>query len=290
MQEPTLDDLLRQLREALALRTPALLACSGGLDSRFLAHVSRLWGLDVEAVFITGPHLTPREIAWAKDWIPRRGLRLHVLPFNPLHDPRAGQNQHDRCYHCKRAIFTRVKLLAADLGRQHVLDGSNASDAQEYRPGRAALAELGVASPLALAGLSKAQVRRAALATGLELPDQPSRSCLLTRLAYGLVPTEALLARLALAEDALTRLGLRDFRLRVRLSPPEEGPPQQQFTLHIAQTERDHWLRVRARGVAALRVEGFFPCRVRLEETVSGYFDRPSAGEPKIFPGQEGWS
>ncbi|AGW13026.1 adenine nucleotide alpha-hydrolase family protein [Megalodesulfovibrio gigas] len=288
MQEHTLDHLLQQLREVLSRRTPALLACSGGLDSRLLAHLSRLWDLDVDAVFVTGPHLTPHEIAWARDWISRRGLRLHVLPFNPLHDERARQNQRDRCYHCKRAIFTRVRLLAADLDRPHVLDGTNASDTREYRPGRAALEEFGVASPLALAGLTKDHIRQAAKVTNLDWPDQPSRSCLMTRLDYGLAPTESMLARLALAEDALTRLGLRDFRLRVSLSPPQEGPPRPQYTLHIAQAEQTRWLDIRARGVATLRMEGFFPCKVRLEGQVSGHFDRPAPPVLKNSAGQDG--
>lgn len=272
MHIDVLDTKLERLREALTLRTPALLACSGGLDSRFLAHICRRWELDVAAVFVTGPHLTPQEIAFAKGWITRSGMPLHLLPFNPLHDERARQNQRDRCYHCKRAIFSRIIVLAEDLARPYVLDGSNFSDAQLFRPGSAAVKELGVQSPLALAGLEKSEIRQAAQRTGMDWPDQPSRSCLMTRLDYGLVPTESLLARLALAEDALARLGLREFRLRVALPPAGEGGAMR-YALHIAQDEQEVWIRVRSQGVAALRLEGFFPCKVRLVESVHGFFD-----------------
>ncbi|GAB7079542.1 ATP-dependent sacrificial sulfur transferase LarE [Megalodesulfovibrio paquesii] len=286
MGDDVLDAKLERLREALTLRTPALLACSGGLDSRFLAHMARRWNLDVAAVFVTGPHLTPQEIAYAKDWIVRSGMPLHLLQFNPLHDEHARQNLRDRCYHCKRAIFTRIRLLAEDLGRPYVLDGTNFSDTQLFRPGSTALKELDIMSPMALAGLEKADIRTAARQTGMELPDQPSRSCLMTRLDYGIVPTEALLARLALAEDALARLGLRQFR--VRISPPLPGEGGMlRYALHIAQEEQDRWVRIRAQGVAALRLEGFFPCKVRLVDSVHGFFDGPPRPDAEKKSGQD---
>lgn len=286
MQYQAVERKLERLRSLLRQRTPALLACSGGLDSRLLAHLSRLWELDVEAVFFTGPHLTPGEIAFAREWLARRRVGHHVLPFNPLNDEKARLNLRDRCYHCKRAAFTRARILADDLGRPLLLDGSNFSDASRYRPGRVALKELGVESPLALAGFEKKEVRLAARLTGLDWPNQPPRPCLFTRLDYGLRPTEELLARLALAEDALARLGLRHFRLRVvRGTTPLEGS---RYMLHLARDEQVTWLGVRNRGVAALRAEGFFPCKVELLESVSGWFDTVQTRQPEESSGHGG--
>lgn len=303
MQYQRLEGKLDHLREIMGGRTPALLACSGGLDSRFMAHVAKLWGMDVEAVFFAGPHLTPGEIHFAKDWLSQRRIGFHVLQFNPLNQERTASNLRDRCYHCKRAIFTRVRILAEDLGRPYILDGSNFSDASEYRPGRMALKEMGVESPLALAGLAKSEVRRAAQLTGMDWPNQPARACLLTRLAYGLPPSEELLARLALAEDALARLGLRQFRLRVLPpSKPHQGshhaqlphlpshaqpPARPQYALHIARGEQTTWMRVRSQGMKALRLEGFFPCKVELLDSISGYFDTPGTQPAPHSSGQD---
>ena len=130
--------------------------------------------------------------------------------------PEVAANPADRCYHCKRALFTRLTAAAVADGFPLVLDGSNASDDASDRPGMRALAELGVRSPLRECGLTKSQVRAMARQADLPVWDKPSYACLATRVPAGTPLTAAGLARVERGESALMALGLSDFRLRLR--------------------------------------------------------------------------
>lgn len=239
-------------------------AVSGGTDSRLLAHTLLRLGIPFMAVHATGLHMSPAETLAARRWLAGKGLRHLVVRFDPLSLPAVQTNAQDRCYHCKYALFSAIRdLLGADTT---VLDGSNASDAGEYRPGRKALQELGIRSPLAQAGLSKADIRRLAEETGMDNPQQPSRPCLLTRFAYGTAPDADSLVRLGRAEDALAEFGLTDFRLRI----PEPGIA----LLQIA----DHQKSLAQKGLdtvkSLLAREGFSHAQIDYVETISGYYDR----------------
>ena len=267
-------------------------AYSGGLDSRFLCHAALLCGCDVLAVHVFGPHIPPQESAGAEAWAQQRGLPLRTALFDPLALPEVTNNSPQRCYGCKTGLVSllRGELAAIDaIGPERVLcDGTNADDLRAYRPGLRALEEGRVRSPLAEAGLAKAAVREAARATGLDRPQQRARPCLLTRMAYGMRPDAATLARLAAAEDGLAHVGnphekgaesagnagsackaepagpLGDFRLRLTPEP-------------VLQAEKlPDSLRQQVQNI--LQGYGFWPCAMEIGGSISGFYDAGGAG------------
>lgn len=245
------------------------LAYSGGLDSRFLAHAGQRFGLEPLLLHVHGPHVAPEESASARAWARLRGLPFLETEADPLSLPEVAAGDRGRCYACKRELFGRLRELAADLP---LCDGSNASDAGQYRPGLRAVRELGILSPLALAGFGKAEIRRCAAATGMENPDQRARPCLLTRLPYGMKPEKDVLAALAQGEEAVRRFlaatGWEEPEFRLRLVAPDRAE------LHVAA----------AKPLAPDMLEGLekllaadprLPApRVVTMETISGFFDR----------------
>ena len=262
----TQQEKLARLHEVLRSLSPAWMAVSGGVDSRFLAYTAWGLGLTWPAVFFSGPHLTPKERARALAWLKERAPALHIIETSPLEDPEARENTRERCYHCKLACFGAALTRAREHGAKMLLDGGNVSDAGEYRPGRRALAELEVRSPLAEAGLDKSDIRALARQTGLDRPDQPSRACLLTRFAYDLPPSEAELEQVGRAEDALAALGLDQFRVRVTAPGA--------FTLQLAEAELPGWAGKEQVVLAALEQEGVAPVQLVWSDRVSGFFDR----------------
>lgn len=254
---------------------PLAVAFSGGLDSRFLCFSLRRAGCDVLALHATGPHVPQAESAAARRWARAQGLPLLEVRHDPLSLPEVAVNSRERCYACKRALMRRLRdALSAAGGCRILCDGSNADDLTAFRPGQRAVREAGVLSPLALAGLRKQELRDLGASWGLDDPQQAARPCLLTRLAYGMHPEPALLARLAAAETDLAALpGLGDFRLRLT---PE--PVLQAAVLPDG-------LRPQVRQV--LDAHGFGGAGM-VEGTVSGFFDRRDdvflRGSPFLLP------
>ena len=240
---------------------PLAVAFSGGLDSRFLCFALRRAGCDVLALHATGPHVPQAESAAARCWARAQGLPLLEVRHDPLSLPEVAVNSRERCYACKRALMRRLRdALAAAGGCRILCDGSNADDLTAFRPGQRAVREAGVLSPLALAGLHKQELRDLGASWGLDDPQQAARPCLLTRLAYGMSPEPALLARLAAAEADLAALpGLGDFRLRLT---PE--PVLQAAVLPDG---------LRPQVMQVLDAHGFGGAGM-VEGTVSGFFDR----------------
>lgn len=272
-------ELQARLRE---IGNPAI-AFSGGLDSRFLSHTALRLGLMPVLYHVRGPHTAPEETAWAFSWAKKNGLVMHGLDFDPLTLDAVRRGAQDRCYYCKRAMFS---LLRRNLGEGDVLcDGTNASDKKAWRPGLRALEELGVLSPLALAGLEKPRIRALAEKTGLERPGQQARPCLLTRLDYGFSPDADLLALVArmeaCAEAALCRHlphlpEAPDFRVRVTA--------QGGFLLQVEPGA----LSGREKGLFSVFKEAFSAHGLPMPEiffaaSVSGYFDA-AAQAPPPFP------
>lgn len=260
------------LTQVLAGLPRLAVAFSGGLDSRFLCHAAMLCGCDVLAVHARGPHIPARESDDAAAWAAQAGLPLVCVDFDPLPLLQVAQGSRERCYACKVGLVAAMRGLPQLADGRVLCDGSNADDGKKFRPGLRAIREAGVRSPLAEAGLDKAAIRALAAATGMDRPDQMARPCLLTRLDYGLAPNAALLARLDRAESALAGLtdgdgapALGDFRLRILA---DNAPSLLQVT------GWDEGLRQQVEHILAS--EGFAPCEIRLEQTVSGFFD--SAG------------
>ncbi|MDR0239063.1 MAG: PP-loop family protein [Deltaproteobacteria bacterium] len=248
-----LDTLFARLREL----SPLAVALSGGLDSRFLAHAARLASCDLLLLHAFGPHVSPRESERAKVWAADQNMPLRLIFFDPLILPAVAINSKERCYFCKKALLEALCPYAAGYT---LCDGTQADDLRHpHRPGLRALKETGLHSPLAEIGLSKTQIRELAAFSDMTQPEQPARPCLLTRLAYGMRPDAAVLARLAATEAALEDAGLSDFRLRLTPTPQ----------LHVLSLPED--MRPSVTGILA--AYGFAEAQLLYLATLSGFFD-----------------
>lgn len=208
---------LHRLQYVLADCEPFVIAVSGGLDSRLLAFLAKDMDLDARAVHFSGPHVPNGITAGAVAWLRELGMDFEVLTTDPLALPEVAANARDRCYHCKRQMFMALRGL---VGETMLVDGSNATDLQGYRPGLRALSELAVYSPYADCGVDKDDIRALAAYVGLDHPDQPAAPCLLTRMDYGVAVSAADLARIDALEGACRAAGYEDFRVRMLGAEP----------------------------------------------------------------------
>lgn len=189
-------------------------AFSGGVDSAYMVKACVDLGLTVHAVtFETFLH-PHGDLEKAKALAKRLGATPTCIAINELADPRILENPPERCYYCKHLLFTTLKEWAAAQGISTVLDGTNADDLKEYRPGLKALQELSIHSPLAACGMTKAEIRAASRDLGLETADKPSAPCLATRLPYHTTITPELLQRIDQGEALLREFGFYNLRLR----------------------------------------------------------------------------
>ena len=208
----------------------AAVAFSGGVDSAALLALAARHARRTKAYFVRTPFQPAFELQDAEDTARRLGAELQVIDYDILAAPAVASNPPDRCYHCKRSLFTALLAAAKADGFPVVLDGSNASDDAGDRPGMRALRELEVRSPLRECGLTKEEVRRRSREAGLFTWDKPAYACLATRIPTGTPITKEDLDRVERAECALEALGFRDFRVRLfhgaaRLQVTEEQLP-----------------------------------------------------------------
>lgn len=191
-------------------------AFSGGVDSTLLAKVAHdVLGDAMLAVTVGLRAMPVSELKAAGAWCQEQGIAQVVVQMDELNIPGYVQNPKDRCYLCKRAVFSRLQEAAAERGMAHVVDGSNKDDEGDYRPGMRALRELGVMSPLRECGFTKTDVRALSRELGLPTWDMPSTACLASRFAYGEAITAAKLERVEAAEGFLHGLGFVQLRVRV---------------------------------------------------------------------------
>ena len=193
-----------------------LVAFSGGVDSALVARAAReaVTG-PVRLVFCRNQLITKEEEQQAQCLAQELNLPFSIVELDVLALAEVKHNRPQRCYVCKRALFSRLRQLADEWNLAAVADGSNADDKRsDNRPGNRAGAELGIAQPLAAAGLSKAQARQLAQWLGLSNHAQAARPCLATRFPYHTELDPALLQRVAQGEQLLRQLGLRELRLR----------------------------------------------------------------------------
>ncbi len=207
---------LQRLKEILDGTPRLAVAYSGGTDSAFLAwHAREALGKEVVPILAVSALLSAREREAAREAATLSGLLLEEIAMDPLAVPAIRENGPLRCYHCKKEIMGLVLRRAKELGCTLAADGSHAEDLQVNRPGRRAIEELGIASPLAEAGLAKADIRALSREAGIPTWSRASQSCLAARVAYGMELTPELLAAIERAEDILWGLGCKQARVRV---------------------------------------------------------------------------
>lgn len=212
---PELAEKLARLEEVLRQLGSVALGFSGGIDSSLVAWVgSRILGERMLAITIRSPVESPEETALAIEFAKEAGIRHLVVDIDDLADPLFSSNPPDRCYHCKLRRFGELRKLADREGLQAIVDGSNTDDAGVYRPGRRAIQELGVISPLSLAGLNKTNIRRLSKALWLPNWDKPAAPCLATRFPYNTQLTREAIEQVGQAESYLHSLGFRTARVR----------------------------------------------------------------------------
>lgn len=205
----------RQLKERLAGLGSLLVAFSGGVDSGLLTAVAyTVLGEKMLAVTLRSPVEIPEVSDAAIKLAAQVGFRHQVLDYDDLANHQFTNNPPDRCYHCKLLRLGELVKMAGELGFAAVAEGSNADDSGDYRPGKRAVAELGVLSPLVETGFRKAEVRALAKELGLEIWNKPSAPCLATRFPYGSEVTRTGIAQVASGEAYLHGLGFDTVRVR----------------------------------------------------------------------------
>jgi pyridinium-3,5-biscarboxylic acid mononucleotide sulfurtransferase len=193
----------------------AVVAFSGGVDSTFLLAAARE-ALGERLLAVTGrsPSVPRRELADAERFADDLGVRHRLVDTDEFSDPAFRANPPDRCYHCKSALFRTLTDIARDEGLAVVLEGSNADDRSDYRPGSRASAELGVLAPMVEVGLTKADIRALSRQMGLPTWSKPAMACLASRVPYGQELTAETMARIEAAEEVLREHGFEQLRVR----------------------------------------------------------------------------
>ena len=247
------DALLARVEELGSM----LVAYSGGIDSTLLAFASHAVLGDRCAAVLASSDMYPEgEVAAARALAEQLGFRLLEVETYELADPSFTANTPERCYHCKLELFGLLARVADVEGLEWVADGSNADDLSDFRPGRRAAQEMHVVSPLADAGLTKAEIREVARELGLPNWNKPSMACLASRFPYGERITDDGLSRVNAAENAVRALGIGQFRVRAH------GPVAR---IEVAPSELDGaWAR-RQEIAAAVREAGFAYAAIDLD-------------------------
>lgn len=268
---------LARAKDRISRCGSAVVAFSAGVDSTLvLAIAQEVLGDRAVALTTHSPSVPQVERAEARALAARLGVRHLERESREQEDPGYVANGSDRCYHCKRELYRICGEAARELGAAAVLDGFNADDRQDHRPGHRAADEALVRSPLAEAGLSKLEVRAWSAAYGLPTWDKPQMACLASRIPYGTPVTPERLAQVERAEAGLRALGLRDVRVRHH---GEIG------RVEIGEGELAAAFERRAEVVAAVKAAGFKIAALDLEPFRSGRMNELAGIPLPVVPG-----
>ena len=191
-------------------------AFSGGVDSTFLLKAAHdVLGDGCAAVTARSCLFPQSETDEAAEFCKKEGIRQITVDFEPFGVEGFSNNPENRCYLCKTALFTKIRAEAAKLGIEHIAEGSNVDDTGDYRPGLAAVEELGIKSPLRRANLTKSEIRALSEQMGLDTWNKPSYACLASRFVYGETITEDKLGMVGEAERFLRGMGFLQSRVRI---------------------------------------------------------------------------
>ena len=204
-----------ELRDFFKTHPRCALGFSGGTDSAYLLAEALRLGAEVKPFFVRTAFQPELEAADAARLCAALGVELTVIEYGILSHENVRENGPERCYHCKKALFSLICDRAAAEGLGTVIDGTNASDDVGGRPGWRAMGELGVLSPLRMCGIGKDEVRRRSRELGLFTADKCAYACLATRVPTGMEIRPEDLRRIERAEEALAAMGFYDFRCRL---------------------------------------------------------------------------
>lgn len=220
---------LAQLQALFRDMEQALIAYSGGVDSTLVAKIAfDVLGDRALAMTAVSPSLLPEELEDAKTQAAQIGIAHQVIQTHEMDNPNYTANPVNRCYFCKSELHDTLKPIAQQIGYPYIVDGVNADDLRDYRPGIQAAKERGVRSPLAEVGVTKAEVRQMSQHLGLPWWDKPAQPCLSSRFPYGEEITVAKLQRVGRAEMYLHKLGFQNLRVRSEGDTARiELPPEQ---------------------------------------------------------------
>ena len=236
-----LEQKLEQLKALFAQMDRALIAYSGGIDSTLVAKIAcDVLGDRALAVTAVSPSLLPEELEDARIQAAEIGITHELVETHEMDNPNYTSNPVNRCYFCKSELHDTLKPLAIQRGYSYVVDGINADDLKDYRPGIQAAKERGARSPLAEVGVTKVEVRQLSQKLGLPWWDKPAQPCLSSRFPYGEEITIGKLQRVGRAEVYLRKLGLKNLRVRsegdtARIELPPEQIQEFVLTTDLAQ-------------------------------------------------------
>ena len=229
---------LEQLKDLFNKMERALIAYSGGVDSSLVAKIAYdVLGERALAVTAVSPSLLPEELAEAKLQADFIGINHELVETQEMNNPNYTSNPINRCYFCKSELHDTLKPIAIKRGYPYVVDGVNADDLTDYRPGIAAAKERGARSPLAEIGITKAEVREISHKLGLSWWDKPAQPCLSSRFPYGEEITVTKLQRVGRAEVHLRQLGYQNLRVRSTGDTARIELPSEQIKSFVLETD-----------------------------------------------------